>query len=176
MLPQLYKTSGCQLPGWCVPRSAFQHCQEAAEGLPEEVSVSPFCTAAHLSGLKHLYFIWVGFPRTGYAVRLGDAFAILLLHALCPSESVASPSALVLQGSKTALIRAVTPRPAQPADGAGAAPHPGEDLQVFHFAELSGRYCSPVTFVVPSLRSPLAMRREISTSLLKTHGVHEAEL
>lgn len=87
---------------------------------------------------------------------------------------VASPSALVFQGSKAEVIRAVTPRPA--ADGAGAAPHPGEDLQVSHFAELSDKSCSPVTFVVWSLRSSLARLREVSTSLLKTHGVHEAEL
>lgn len=43
------------------------------------------------------------------------------------------------------------PVPAQPADRAGVAPHPGEDLQGFHFAELSDRSCSLVTFVVGSL-------------------------
>jgi len=28
----IYKMNGCHQPGWCVPRYAFQHCQETAEG------------------------------------------------------------------------------------------------------------------------------------------------
>lgn len=67
------------------------------------------------------------------------------------------------------------PVPAQPADRAGVAPHPGEDLQVFNFAELSDRSCFPVTFVVGSLGSPLAVRWGVSTSLLKTLGVRGVE-
>lgn len=83
---------------------------------------------------------------------------------------------VVLQGPKNRTDKGCDPVLAQPADRAGVAPHPGEDVQVFHFAELSDRSCSSVTFVVGSLGSPLATRWEVSTSLLKTRGVHGVEL
>lgn len=76
-----------------------------------------------------------------------------------------------ITGTKNHTDKGCDPVPAQPADRAGVAPHPGEDLQVFHFVELSDRSCSPVTFVVVSLGSPLAVSWEVSTSLLKAHGV-----
>lgn len=107
----IYKVSGCQQPGWCIPRYVFQHCQETAEepswrGLQCLVS-TPHPTFCTQNILWHL--IWMGFLLTGSAQCLGDAFTVLLLHVPYPTESVASPSAM---GSKNELIKAVTPCPA----------------------------------------------------------------
>lgn len=90
---------------------------------------------------------------------------------MSPNESPSPHHVGGIAGTKNHIDKGCDPVPAQPADRAGAAPHPGEDFQVFHFAELGDRSCSPVTFVVGSLGSPLAVRWEVSTSLLKTRGV-----
>lgn len=160
------------------PDTHFSIAQRQLRDLPGEVSVSRFNAGSHLLGPKHpLVFDLGGIPQHCLCCPYWGHFC----HPLPPCTIskwiiVTSPSVLAFQGSKTELIRAVTLCPAQPADGAGVAPHPGKDLQVFPFAELNGRSCSPVTFVVGCLRRPLAARREGSTSLLKTHNVHEAEL
>lgn len=80
-----------------------------------------------------------------------------------------------ITGTKNHTDKGCDPVPAQPADRAGIAPHPGEDLQIFHFVELGDRSCSPVTFVVVSSGISLAVRWEVSIGLLKAHGVHGVE-
>lgn len=60
----IYKMNGCQQPSWCVPRYAFQPCQRQLRDLSEEVSVSRFNAASHLSALKHpLVFDLGGIPQ-----------------------------------------------------------------------------------------------------------------
>lgn len=117
----------------------------------------------------------VELPGAGCAVPLWEAVTILLLHSLSPNESRSPQHVGGIAGTKNCTDKGCDPGPAQPADRAGVAPHPREDLQVFHFAEFSDRSCSLVAFVVVSLGSPLGLRWEVSTSLLKTHGVHGVE-
>ena len=64
------------------PDMYFSIASRQLRDLPEEVSVSRFNAASHLSGLKHpLVFDLGGIPQDCYAV------AMLLLRALYPSES-----------------------------------------------------------------------------------------
>lgn len=84
----IYNMNGCQQPGSAATAMHFSSAGRQLRDLPEEVSVSCFNTASHLPGPKHpSVFIWVGFPGTGYVVRLGDTLTIPLLRTLYPSES-----------------------------------------------------------------------------------------
>lgn len=78
-----------------------------------------------------LVFDVVGLPRPGCVVPLGEAVAVLLLHAVSPNESPSPHHVGGIAGTKNRTDKDCDPIPAQPADRAGVAPHPGEDLQVF---------------------------------------------
>lgn len=100
--------SGCQQPG--------RQLRDLAEGVP----VSRFSSASHLSE-----------PSVAVCPALGLPGGAPWLRPLSHGTGGTSPTSLSLQGSKTEPIRAVTPRPAQPADGAGVAPRPGRICKAF---------------------------------------------
>lgn len=145
--------------------------------LPGEVAVSCFSASSHLSA-QTPFSVWCGgTPPDWLCCPFGGGCRHPASSACCLQMNHDLLTMwVVLQGPKNRTDKGCDPVLAQPADRAGVAPHPGEDVQVFHFAELSDRSCSPVTFVVGSLGSPLATRWEVSTSLLKTRGVHGVEL
>lgn len=120
--------------------------------------------------------MWWDSPRLVVLSLWGRLSPSCLLRVLSPNESRSPHHVGGIAGTENRTDKGCDPVLAQPADRASVAPHPGEDVQVFHFAELSDRSCSSVTFVVGSLGSPLATRWEVSTSLLKTRGVHGVEL
>lgn len=64
----IYEMNGCQQPGWCVPRYAFQHCWETADGpswgglsVSFQHSIPPF-------GPKTSFGVWSGWDSPGQVV------------------------------------------------------------------------------------------------------------
>lgn len=144
--------SGCQQPR--------RQLRDLAEGVP----VSRFSSASHLSE-----------PSVAVCPAVGLPGGAPWLRPLSHGTGGTSPTSLILQGSKTEPIRAVTPRPAQPADRAGVAPRPGRICKAFILQSsvtgaalqllLSSGLCAS--------GSPLAARWEIPSGLPKTPGVPE---